>query len=173
MNGICALGRLGDSKMNITPSDKYFLFLLNDDVLSLRTDMVKNILSMFEITEFRNLPPFVRGFVRSENTAIPVFDLRIQKDRNTPKSKIGPLVFVVQLDETSIGLVVDRILEIVTIRDEDMSTYHLMMDNSPADPVESRDTKVVTNARSLLMTMEKILKSSNLTKILAGMGSVQ
>ena len=170
------LSKLLRMKMNngeIIVPDKYILFLLNDNVYSLRSSQMRAMVSILEMTEFKNLPPHIRGFLHTGRITVPVIDLRMQHMPLPIVSELEPVILVIDLEESAIGLVVDKIIEVVTIRDEEMQGMFSEVNKTPGRNGKKWNVPVVASARSMLMNVEKILKSANFKYILESLSNVQ
>lgn len=173
LNMLTGLLKMKMNNNDMLSPDRYILFLLNDNVYSLRADQVGSVTSMLEMTEFKNLPPYIRGYLQARGTTIPVIDLRVQSRPVPIVSEVEPVIMVIDLQDTVIGLIVDKILEVVTIPDDDSNRIFPWKKQASGFDSDRPQVPVVTNAWSMLLNVEKILKSSNFKYLLDSLSNVQ
>ena len=95
--------------------DRYLTFRVGDEVYGIEIAYVTEIVGMQKITEVPDMPAFVRGVINLRGQVIPVFDVRARFHMEDRRYDDRTCVVVVRLNETSIGLVVDTVNEVMDI----------------------------------------------------------
>ena len=106
---------LWDESEDDAMKDRYLTFRVGDEVYGIEIAYVTEIVGMQKITEVPDMPDFVRGVINLRGQVIPVIDVRARFRMEDRKYDDRTCVVVVQLNETSIGLVVDTVNEVMDI----------------------------------------------------------
>ena len=101
--------------------DRYLTFRVGDEVYGIEIAYVTEIVGMQKITEVPDMPNFVRGVINLRGQVIPVIDVRARFHMEDRTYDDRTCVVVIQLNETSIGLVVDTVNEVMDIPADQVS----------------------------------------------------
>ncbi len=115
--------------------DKYLTFSLGDEEYGVEILKVREIIGLMEITKVPRMPEFVRGVINLRGKVIPVIDLRLKFGMAAEEDTERTCVIVVDLGETLIGVVVDKVSEVLAIAESEI-------DDTPAFGV-SVDTEFI------------------------------
>jgi len=85
------------------------------DILS-----VREIKAWAEVTQLPNTPPFVRGVINLRGVILPVFDLRARFGMGMTEPTSRHVIIVVWTGKKMIGVLVDKVSEIVTLSADDV-----------------------------------------------------
>jgi purine-binding chemotaxis protein CheW len=101
-------------------SRQYLAFHLGDEEYALDIRRISEIIKVREFTDIPRSPEFIMGIISLRGVVVPVFDLR--QRLNLGVSEITPTtrIVVCQLDEVSVGLLVDSINQVVNLIDEEI-----------------------------------------------------
>ncbi len=99
---------------------KYLTFYLGSEEYGLAILTVSEIIGMQPVTRVPRLPPFVRGVINLRGKVLPVTDLR-RKLGMTHEAEHDGCIVVVHAHGLLMGLVVDRVSEVVTLADADIT----------------------------------------------------
>src|SRR5580700_4421212 len=75
---------------------------------------VREIKGWTEITHLPKQPEYVRGVLNLRGVMVPIIDLRCRFGQGVTEASPMHIVIVVQIDTKSVGLLADRVLDIVT-----------------------------------------------------------
>ena len=98
-----------------TQRDKYLTFQLGNEVYGIGIRHVTEIIGMQKVTEVPDMPDYVRGVINLRGQVIPIMDVRTRFLMPTREYDDRTCVIVVQVKNTSIGLVVDTVNEVADI----------------------------------------------------------
>ncbi len=101
--------------------DRYLTFRVGSEVYGIEIAYVTEIVGMQKITEVPDMPAFVRGVINLRGQVIPVIDVRARFHMDNRSYDDRTCVVVVKINETSIGLVVDTVNEVMDIPEDHVS----------------------------------------------------
>jgi purine-binding chemotaxis protein CheW len=104
---------------------KYLTFELGGEVYGLEILKVREIIGLMEITAVPRTPVFVKGVINLRGKVIPVIDLRLKFAMEEAKHTAETCVIVVNVGEVEMGIIVDRVSEVLDIASEEI-------ENTPA-----------------------------------------
>ncbi len=103
---------------------KYLIFRLGDEEFGASVLKVKEIMKMQEITIVPQTPDFVQGVINLRGKIVPVINLRKKfslEDREaTELTCIVVMRIVFSSGEQSLGIIVDSVVEVLTLASEDI-----------------------------------------------------
>ncbi|MFP4032886.1 MAG: chemotaxis protein CheW [Desulfococcaceae bacterium] len=105
-------------------SGKYLTFTLAEEEYGIGILKIKEIIGMMPITTVPQTPHYVKGVVNLRGKVIPVIDLRLRFGMGEIEYTERTCIIVVEMAGESadviIGIVVDTVSEVLTIRDEEI-----------------------------------------------------
>lgn len=99
---------------------KYLTFTLGAEEYGLEILKVREIIGLMDITRVPRMPDFVRGVINLRGKVIPVIDLRQKFGMETQEDTQETCIIVVDLSSTMMGVVVDKVSEVLDIADEEI-----------------------------------------------------
>jgi purine-binding chemotaxis protein CheW len=103
-----------------TQKDKFLTFLLGREFYGIAISYVTEIIGIQPITEIPELPEFIRGIINLRGKIIPVMDVRLRFKKLFREYNDRTCIVVIDIDDISVGLIVDSVSEVITIPDEDI-----------------------------------------------------
>jgi purine-binding chemotaxis protein CheW len=99
---------------------QYLAFHLGREEYALDISGISEIIKVREFTDIPRVPKFILGIISLRGVVVPVFDLRLRL--NLGESELLPTsrIVVTQLDDMTIGLLVDRINQVVNLSEEEL-----------------------------------------------------
>lgn len=101
---------------------KYLTFALANEEYGLEILKVREIIGYIEVTAMPQTPHYVKGVINLRGKVIPVIDLRAKFGMQTTDVTEETCIIVVEIDQSnrkrSIGIVVDRVQEVLDIAGE-------------------------------------------------------
>lgn len=98
-----------------TQKDKYLTFRLADEDYGIEICHVTEIIGIQKITKVPDMANFIRGVINLRGKVIPVMDVRARFRLPPRDYDERTCVIVVNVNDQDIGLVVDRVNEVVDI----------------------------------------------------------
>ena len=98
---------------------KYLTFFLANEEYGLQILTVHEIIGMMPVTRVPRTPDFIRGVLNLRGRVIPVVDLRIRFGMDVVENQ-DVCIIVVQVRGIQMGIVVDRVSEVVMVAAADI-----------------------------------------------------
>ncbi len=143
---------------------KYLTFFLSKEEYGLEILKVREIIGMMNITPVPRTPDFVCGIVNLRGKVIPVVELRLKFSMEKVENTSETCIIVVQTQDMEIGIVVDRVSEVI-----DIATANIQP--PPAFGSKGISTEYIlgigkTNERiQLLLNIDKVLSREEMTHL--------
>ena len=101
-----------------TQKDKYLTFRIGSEDYGIAIANVTEIIGIQSITEIPEMPDYIKGVINLRGKVFPVMDVRIRFKLPTREYDERTCIVVVEIDGTSVGLVVDMVNEVTDIPEE-------------------------------------------------------
>ena len=93
----------------------FISFAIGDDQYGVDIMAVREIKGWSDITHLPKQPEYVRGVLNLRGAIVPIVDLRCRFGQGLTETTPLHIVIIVQIDGRQIGLIGDRVLDIVSI----------------------------------------------------------
>lgn len=103
-----------------TLKDRFLTFEIGGESYGIEIRYVTEIIGLQPITEVPELPDYIRGIINLRGKIIPVMDVRLRFKKPFREYNDRTCVVVVDINEFSIGLIVDSVSEVLTIAEEEI-----------------------------------------------------
>jgi purine-binding chemotaxis protein CheW len=100
------------------PSDQkveFVSFAVDDEQYGVEITDVREIKGWTGVTHLPKQPDYVRGVLNLRGAMVPIIDLRCRFGRGATEATALHVVIIVQFGETSVGILADRVLDIVAV----------------------------------------------------------
>ena len=101
-----------------TQKDKYLTFHIGTEDYGISIAYVTEIIGIQSITEIPEMPDFIKGVINLRGKVIPVMDVRTRFKLSPREYDERTCIIVVEIDDTSVGLVVDAVNEVADIPED-------------------------------------------------------
>ncbi len=98
-----------------TLKGRFLTFILGTEAYGIEIQYVTEIIGIQSITEIPELPVYIRGIINLRGKIIPVMDVRLRFKKEFIEYNDRTCVIVIDLQNLSIGLIVDSVSEVITI----------------------------------------------------------
>jgi len=143
-----------------TQKGRYLTFSLGDESYGIEIKYVTEIIGIQTITVIPELPEYVKGVINLRGKIIPVMDVRLRFKKEPREYNDRTCVIVVDINDISIGLIVDSVAEVLTIPEEDIVEPPKM--NRSFSNRYIKNIGKVGNSVKLLLDCEKLLTEDEL-----------
>ena len=99
---------------------KYLTFQLAGEEYGLEILRVREIIGLMDITPVPRTPEFVKGVINLRGKVIPVIDLRLKFGMEAAEATDQTCIIVVDVGQVEMGIIVDRVSEVLDIEDQDI-----------------------------------------------------
>ena len=103
-----------------TQKDKYLIFKIGNESYGIEIKHVTEIIGMQGITPVPELPEHIKGIINLRGQIIPVMDVRTRFKMPQIDYDDRTCIIVVDVENVSIGLIVDIVSEVITIEEENV-----------------------------------------------------
>lgn len=101
-----------------TQKDKYLTFRIASEDYGIAIANVTEIIGIQSITEIPEMADYIKGVINLRGKVIPVMDVRLRFKLPPREYDERTCIVVVEIDGTSVGLVVDTVNEVADIPEE-------------------------------------------------------
>lgn len=126
--------------MDDNKEQKYLMFFLKEEYYGLPILNVNEIIGLMKITEIPQSPPFLKGVINLRGKIIPIMDLRLRFEMEEKAYDEQTCIIIVETEinsrKTSIGLLVDKVAEVVNVYESNIE--------APPDLGQNSDSKLLT-----------------------------
>ena len=105
----------GSGAHNAAIQSQFVSFAIGDDQYGVDIMAVREIKGWSNITHLPNQPEYVRGVLNLRGAIVPIVDLRCRLGEGLTETTPLHIVIIVQIDGRQIGLIGDRVLDIVPV----------------------------------------------------------
>jgi len=101
-----------------TQKDKYLTFHIGTEDYGISIAYVTEIIGIQSITEIPEMPDYIKGVINLRGKVVPVMDVRTRFKLPPRDYDERTCIIVVEIDGTSVGLVVDAVNEVADIPED-------------------------------------------------------
>lgn len=146
-----------------TLKNRYLTFSIGNEVYGIALEYVIEIVGIQPITAIPGLPEYVKGVMNLRGKIIPVMDVRLRLKKEPRDYNDRTCVIVIDLNSTSIGLIVDAVSEVITIPEQDVIESP-KLNKSVDNKFVNRIAKVGNDVK-LLIDCKRLLSEDELMEI--------
>jgi purine-binding chemotaxis protein CheW len=146
-----------------TQKDRYLTFVIGRESYGIEVRYVTEITGIQSITEVPELPEYINGIINLRGQIIPVMDVRVRFKKERKEYTDRTCIIIVNIDHMQIGLIVDRVSEVITIPEEDI--VEPPQGNIGAGCRYIKKIGKVGNDVNLLLDCKKLLTEEGLEEI--------
>lgn len=103
-------------KKIVDQEGKFLTFALGNEVYGIEILRVREIIGLMDITSVPQTPEYMKGVINLRGKVIPVIDLRLKFSMQEEEHTQETCVVVVEVNNSSIGLIVDSVSEVLQIK---------------------------------------------------------
>ncbi len=146
-----------------TQKGRFLTFAIGNEEYGIEIEHVTEIIGIQAITEVPELPVYIKGIINLRGKIIPVMDMRLRFKRDAMEYNDRTCIVVVDIGEITIGLIVDKVVEVVSIPEQDIVP--------PPDPSTGFQTRYIKgvgklgNEVKLLLDCIKILSDEEVKNL--------
>lgn len=146
-----------------TQHGRFLTFTIEEQIFGIEIKYVTEIIGMQTITKVPEVPEYVKGIINLRGQIIPVIDVRLKFAKEAMEYNERTCIIVVDINQLSVGLIVDSVDEVLKIEDEEIAT-------PPANKTGFENKYIkgigkVNDSVQLLLDCEKLLKTDELETI--------
>jgi purine-binding chemotaxis protein CheW len=152
-----------DEEDEDTQKDKFLTFTVGKEDYGLEIYHVTEIIGIQKITEIPDMPDYVKGVINLRGKVIPIMDLRKRFKFEERAYDDRTCIVVVNINNTSLGLVVDMVKEVYDIPEKDIQPPPEIAEGNRQFFI--RGLGKVEDDVKILLDAEKLLSRNDLSKV--------
>jgi len=142
----------------ISEEMQLLIFSIADEHFACKTNQVKEITRMMEITKMPKAPEFIKGVINLRGKVIAVIDLARQLALPSSEQREESRIIVVDLDESTVGMLVDSASEVLRISTKDIEPTPAVIE-SKIDTRYIQGIGRIGDRLFVLLDLNKVLSS--------------
>ena len=146
-----------------TQKDNYLTFLVEDEQYGVEIQYVTEIIGLQKISQVPRQPSCVRGIINLRGKIIPTIDIRLRFNMCEREYDDRTCIIVLDIHSTGIGIIVDRVSEVVTIEESLMSNPPDIMQGNTAQIMKGIGQ--IGNDVVMILSTENIVSKEELNQI--------
>lgn len=99
---------------------EYLVFTIGAEEYGIDIMTVQEIRGCDPMTRIAGAPKFVRGVINLRGDIVPVVDMRMKLGLESARYDAFTVVIVLNIENRVVGMVVDRVSDVLTLRDHDI-----------------------------------------------------
>ena len=103
-----------------TQKDRYLTFSLGSESYGIEIRYVTEIVGIQTITKVPELLDYVKGVINLRGKIVPVMDMRLRFRKEEITYNERTCIIIIDILDTTIGLIVDGVSEVITILEQDI-----------------------------------------------------
>ena len=149
-----------DEEGEDTQEDKYLTFVISQEDFGIEIRYVTEIIGIQGITKVPDTPAYVKGVINLRGKVIPVMDVRLRFGVEERPYDDRTCIIVISIDEQPVGLIVDRVLEVLDIPQSEIEPPPKMRKGKGNKFIQGMgkvgdQVKILLNADKLLFDKEE------------------
>ncbi len=143
-----------------TQEDKYLTFVIGKEDFGIEIRYVTEIIGIQGITEVPDMPHYVKGVINLRGKVITVMDIRLRFGVIERPYDDRTCIIVININEQPVGLIVDRVLEVLDIQKSEIEPPPIMKKGKSNRFIQGMgkvgdQVKMLLNANKLLFDEEE------------------
>lgn len=148
-----------------TQKDKYLIFSIGKESYGIDISYVIEIIGLEPITEIPEVPKYVKGVINLRGKIIPVVDIRIKFKKEEKEYDDRTCIIVVEIGSICIGLIIDRVLEVISIDEDNISPPPKLIKNADSGNKYIKGIGKVQNEVRLIINCDKLIEEEELENL--------
>jgi purine-binding chemotaxis protein CheW len=145
-----------------TQKGKFLTFCMGNEFYGIEIKYVTEIIGLQPITEIPEMPEYIQGIINLRGKIIPVMDVRLRFRKPFREYNDRTCIVVIDIQEVSIGLIVDSVSEVISIPEEEIVAPPSM--TKEGNRYIKGIGKVGSNVK-LLLDSDKLLNDTDLESL--------
>ena len=109
-----------ESKVNQVEGGKFLSFFLSGEEYGIEILKVQEIMGLLPVTRVPQTQKYLKGVINLRGKVIPVIDLRMKFGMPSVEETSETCIVVVHVHTVEIGVIVDKVSEVINIPDQDI-----------------------------------------------------
>ncbi len=155
-----------------TQKGKYVTFKSGNEYFGIQIQYVNEIIVYQEVTAIPESEDYIKGLINLRGKIIPVIDVRLRFKQPPIEYNDRTCIIVINVKSTIVGLIVEKIAEVVEIRDEDILPSPTIGHTDKVQQKYVYGIGKIGDAVKLLLDPDKLLNDEDLSLLEQASGDV-
>lgn len=155
---------LSAESSNMENAKQYMTFKSGSESYGIELKYVNEIMGIQPITEIPEVEEYIRGLINLRGKIVPVIDVRIRFKQEPFEYNDRTCIIIVDVKGTVIGLIVETIEDVVTIKDDDIEAPPSLTSANAKNKYVYGFGKVGDKVK-LLLNPEKLIRDEDLSAL--------
>lgn len=148
-----------------TQKGKYVTFKSGNEYFGIKIEYVNEIIVFQEITEIPESEDYIKGLINLRGKMIPVIDVRLRFKQKPFEYNDRTCIIVITVDTNVVGLIVEKIAEVVEIQEENIIPSPTIGHSDKAHHTFVYAIGKIGDSVKLLLDPDKLLNDNDLSLI--------
>jgi len=148
-----------------TQKGKYVTFQSGSEYYGIKIQYVNEIIVFQEITPVPETEEYIKGLINLRGKIIPAIDVRLRFKQEEFEYNDRTCIIVIQVKSTCVGLIVEKIAEVVEIPDEDILPPPNLVQGDKTSKRYVYGIGKIGDSVKLLLDPDKLLNDEELSKL--------
>lgn len=143
---------------------KYLTFSVDSKFYGIKIEYVREIIGIQQITHVPNQLGYIEGVINLRGKIIPTIDIRKRFEKEFREYDDRTCIVVVNIDELAVGVIVDRVVEVLNLNEKDISLPpqgHNDIKSKYTEGIGREDGKVI-----ILLDCEKVIRPEDFDEMM-------
>lgn len=145
-----------------TQKDMYMTFKSGNEYFGIGIQCVNEIIGFQEITEVPETEEYIKGLINLRGKIIPVIDVRLRFKQEPIEYNDRTCIIVIEVKSIVVGLIVEKIADVVTITEENISPPPSIGNRSNSDNKYVYGIGKVRDEVKLLLDPDKLINDTDI-----------
>ena len=147
-----------------TQKNKYLTFEIDNKVYAILIKHVTEIIKIQKITDVPDLPEYIKGIINLRGKIIPVMDVRLRFGKEPIEYNDSTCIIVIDIDDISLGLIVDNVSEVLKISKEKIVIPPDM--NKKSEDKYVKAIAKINESVKFILNSKKLISDKNVDSLL-------
>ena len=152
-----------DDEDEDTQKDKFLTFILGKEEYGIEIKHVSEIIGIMQTTDVPDMPEFVVGVINLRGQIIPLVDVRLRFKMPFREYNDRTSIVVTKVNDISIGLIVDTVLEVMNIQEDQISQPPQMSKKQSGQYIQGLGK--VGETVKIILDVDKLLFDEEIEKL--------
>ncbi len=143
-----------------TLKGRFLTFPILNEIYGIEIKYVTQIVGIQAITQVPEMPYFMKGIINLRGKIVPMLDMRLRFGKPEREYDDRPCIIVIDFSGKTVGLIVDRVSEVMTIQESDIDTLPVSSGSGYIKGIGKTDAGII-----LLIDCFKLLSEDEMLSI--------
>lgn len=154
-----------EEKLEEGQKGKYMTFKVGNEYFGIAIKYVCEIIGIQPITAVPEVEGYIKGLINLRGKIIPVIDMRTRFNIEPLEYTDRTCIIVIDVKGTTVGLIIEKIAEVVTIDDEDIIPPPSLSHRNAANSKYVYGIGKIGDQVKMLLDPEKLIKDEDASSL--------